>query len=61
MSAYAIRMAALNIRPRAYLPLLVGVANIVAHAPRSADDGALVGAVLLFMIASVLSLWWRLT
>jgi hypothetical protein len=52
--------AALNSRPRAYLPLLIGGANIIAAAPSRADDSALAGAALLFMIVSVLSLRWRL-
>ena len=54
-------IAALNSRPRTYLPLLAGGTAVAFAAPISADDGALVGVVLLFMIASVLSLWWRLT
>ena len=53
-------IAALNSRPRAYLPLLVGGANIAASAPKRTNDGTLAGAALLLVIASVLSLRWLL-
>ena len=52
-------IAAVNSRPRAYLPLLVGGANIVATAPRNADDRALVSATLLLVIVGVLLLLRR--
>ncbi len=52
-------IAALNSRPRAYLPLLVGGANIVAGAPRSADDGTLAGAAILFVVVGAIGLWLR--
>src|SRR6266545_6720632 len=47
-------IAALNSRPRAYLPLLVGGANIVAGASRSADDGTLAGAAILFVVVGAI-------
>jgi len=53
-------LAALNMRPRAYLPLLIGGANITAAAPSRAANGTLASAALLLMIVSVLSLRWRL-
>jgi hypothetical protein len=52
-------IAALNSRPRAYLPLLAGGAVAFA-VPRSADDSTPLGAALLLMIVSVLSLRWLL-
>jgi hypothetical protein len=52
-------IAALNSRPRAYLPLLVGGANIVAGASRSADDGTLAGAAILFVVVGAIGLWLR--
>ena len=53
-------IAALNIRPRAYLPLLVGgaVVNIAAGAPSSKSDGMAIGEVLLLVVGA-LRLWQR--
>jgi hypothetical protein len=53
-------LAALDSRPRAYLPLLVGGAEVAFAAPRNPDVGMLAGMSLLFMIASLLSLRWLL-
>jgi hypothetical protein len=53
-------IAALNIRPRTYLPLLVGggVVNIVAGAPSSKSDGMTIGEMLLLVVGA-LWLWQR--
>jgi len=49
-------IAAVNSRPRAYLPLLTGGAEIVAAAPRQAEGDPLVGLTLLSVVAGVLLL-----
>ncbi len=49
-------IAALNSRPRAYLPLLVGGANIAASAPRRAEGDPLTGLALLSVVAGALLL-----
>jgi hypothetical protein len=51
-------LAALNIRPRAYLPLL-SRSEAIAATPNSASDGPAIGAVLLIAIGA-LWLWQRL-
>jgi Agrin NtA domain len=50
-------IAAVNSRPRAYLPLLVGGANNIATAPSSADDHALVGLALLVTLVGAIGVW----
>ena len=50
-------IAAVNSRPRAYLPLLVGGANNIATAPSSADDHALVGLALLVTLVGAVGVW----
>jgi hypothetical protein len=47
-------LAALNSRPRAYLPLFASGAQIAASAPRQAKDGTLLGIALLSVAAGVL-------
>jgi hypothetical protein len=50
--------AALNIRPRAYLPVVLGgITSIVARAPRGVDDRALLG--LVFVVISAVGMWLR--
>jgi len=53
-------IAALNIRPRAYLPLLVGsgIVKIAAGAPSTKSDGMAIGEVLLLVVGA-LWLWQR--
>jgi hypothetical protein len=50
-------LAALNSRPRAYMPLLVGGAEAAFAAPDSTDNHTLTGLALLFVVVSVL--WFR--
>ena len=50
-------IAAVNSRPRAYLPLLVGGAVNMASAPSSADDHALVGLALLITVVGAVGVW----
>jgi hypothetical protein len=53
-------LAALNIRARAFLPLLVAQpANIAAAAPSSTEDHTLIGLALMIAGAGVLGLWLR--
>ena len=52
-------LAALNSRPRAYLPLLAGGAEIAAVAPNPTNDGTLMGAALLLMVVGSIGLWLR--
>ena len=47
-------LAALNIRPRAYLPLLASSAPIEAAAPRHTEDATLFGITLLVLGAGTL-------
>jgi hypothetical protein len=49
-------IAAINSRPRAYLPLMTGGADSVAAAPRQAEDGTLISLTLLAMVAGALLL-----
>jgi Agrin NtA domain len=48
-------LAALNLRARAYLPLLVGSATNIAATPRAADDRALLGLALGVM--GIVGVW----
>jgi hypothetical protein len=50
-------IAALNSRPRVYLPLMAGGAQIVAAAPRQAEDDTLVGVA--FLLVGALGMWLR--
>jgi hypothetical protein len=50
-------VAAINSRPRAYLPLLVGGAQIVLAAPRDTDDRGLIG--LAFVVVGAVGVWLR--
>ena len=49
-------MAVINSRPRAYLPLIAGGAQVAA-APSPPNDGTLMGAALLLVGAGALGLW----
>ena len=49
-------LAALNIRPRAYLPLLAGGAEVAPATPRPAEDGTLISLTLLAVVAGALLL-----
>jgi hypothetical protein len=51
-------LAALNIRPRAYLPLLVGGREVAPALPRAGSDGPAIGAALLLVVGA-LWLWQR--
>ncbi|MEP7115426.1 MAG: hypothetical protein ABI862_19340 [Ilumatobacteraceae bacterium] len=53
-------LAALNMRPRAYLPLLIGGVEVALAPPRSVDESTLAGAALLLVSVIVQSLRWLL-
>ena len=48
-------IAAINSRPRAYLPLPAGGQGVAANAPERADDRTLVGVALTFVVVGALA------